>query len=1102
LEKKLLLYANVNEVHKDTYSFYQERYEKFVEIIINKYNLDLNYMINRLERYYKNGISIENNKLVFNHNEISDISGQLYRQLYYSDSSKTFKRFLYIIQTKFNGNFNWWLDISFDDDGIKNHFLNEATNYIIENQNKTWISEFKKVNYKRYNWLPNINKVPEIFHNYSDLYFWFKHNRNNEVLNFIGNRLIRNLLHNVIISENYNIHSVKKNRILQILEACKDDYITTAYILTDNDIRLNCFLLRHQQYSLYGFLNLYNIDTSPHNLFDEEINYTKEWENMLADQLINLYFRHFYNLQYKEDFSNMIFNILNYLTKNYISQYNNDMYYKANKTLFLVMNKIVTTEIEILQYQKTTLFELVIDDLVNKQLEELKSNNSIDEKSYFLLSYYLKNINYKNNISNERNNKLVATIIDEITNNLKQLFSKQPNNFYIDFEFFNKIDFSILYELTDDKKIWLDLMNIDLIKYEWNRILDDKKGKTTLSSKDEREPREMVKLYFQILMMIYKHSNNTNVSEVINKIAIEFGIKFDLGIFLEYSFENDVLLDEYLEILNLFNDELFLEFLEVLKKQNNLKVFLQLYNYNILDSRKDTIHSYIKQIQANITEENISYFDIRESISYAINNGFQELANTLINFYKSKIKITNYRHKEKDFFELICKNELLDIYYKKISNEEKFNMLNDYTLPFDDKNWGVESKQIKCENYKSFIRAILFFDTEPDKTYKILERLIDEEINSLYLINMVNAYFKHYENDNYKKERFIEVLNKYSSFVQKISNYKKGLFDYQTLLYGYLTTEDEKKFVVLWTELPKKYQYDFRIFELRCQFLQQNKQIFKAKEYIKEYQSNKNTLSDDIAKIEKQLDDDIYIEVENKLNIKIDSNSLNLTLKEAKNYWLQIKDMTDGEHSQIFSKSKDLNDFIKNIMLNISIELLNRKINLSRSIEDGNTTLEIEDIINDWVTSLLEQKMNFLGWIVKDQTRGGSSSSGKNPGERDLEVYNNNNEKLFLFEAFRLFGLEASKINEHINKLDGYNADGCKTLVVMVYTYVDDFIRLCDEYKNLLSRRYYKGFDNLNSDNHTFNSIESNKANIKIFQEIRYKNNVEIHIYHFLLDFS
>ena len=66
--------------------------------------------------------------------------------------------------------------------------------------------------------------------------------------------------------------------------------------------------------------------------------------------------------------------------------------------------------------------------------------------------------------------------------------------------------------------------------------------------------------------------------------------------------------------------------------------------------------------------------------------------------------------------------------------------------------------------------------------------------------------------------------------------------------------KNEKKFVELWVEMPKQYQYDFRIFEIRCQFLQGNNQALIAKDYINEfkkvYKSNQEVLSK-IVKIEK-----------------------------------------------------------------------------------------------------------------------------------------------------------------------------------------------------------------------------------------------------------
>jgi hypothetical protein len=190
---------------------------------------------------------------------------------------------------------------------------------------------------------------------------------------------------------------------------------------------------------------------------------------------------------------------------------------------------------------------------------------------------------------------------------------------------------------------------------------------------------------------------------------------------------------------------LFKAFRNSLNKSSSNK-----FNNTISKARKKVIEKSIEQSEDNLTEEITNYFDIRESISYALSNGFHKLSTILIDLYKNKIEPTKYKHKDKEFYEMVCQKELLDIYYEDIKNDEKFIKLNSYKIPFDDKNMGQDSKQTKCDDYKDFIRAILFFEDEPIKTYKILSNLLDKEVNSLYLINMLNAYFKAYENDENK----------------------------------------------------------------------------------------------------------------------------------------------------------------------------------------------------------------------------------------------------------------------------------------------------------------------------------------------------------------
>ncbi len=159
-------------------------------------------------------------------------------------------------------------------------------------------------------------------------------------------------------------------------------------------------------------------------------------------------------------------------------------------------------------------------------------------------------------------------------------------------------------------------------------------------------------------------------------------------------------------------------------------------------------------------------------------------------------------------------------------------------------------------------------------------------------------------------------------------------------------------------------------------------------------------------------------------------------------------------------------------------------------------------MINDWVTSLINQRMGFINWSARDQSRGGNSATDKSAGERDIIVSNQSKDDLFLIEAFRLFGCSRQTIKSHMDKLDGYNAKGCNVVVVLVYCKVKEFFTLCNNYKNYLENQQYKGFDNTNLSNNIFDEIDSKKVNLKIFKEIRKKNNKEITLYHLLSDFE
>lgn len=1090
-EKKLLLYSSFNN-SKELISLNENYYEVLADIIINENNLSFEYLINRLENYFKYNIGIKENKLDFKHGEYSLLGSYVYKKLFNKFGIDAFDKYIETINKNISTEIYSWLNIDFDNSTIRDNFLNASTEYIITNQNRIWKKEFENIDYKKYNWFRKIDNIPHSFETNEDLYFWLKENDCYENLMMIGNPIVKNLLHQIINWEAYNTNLVEKNRIIRLLEECKNDYITIGDILTSSNIKLNCYLLKNNEYSIFGFCNLYMLDR-----LNIDESYAKEFLELLSQQLLDIVFTHLQNPFYQNDLANKIYFILNFISDKYVNYYDRPHLYGLLYTFELFLKKFLEIEIQTSNYQKEEIFSLVINNLIEKQLLELKKKESFDKKNYFLLSYYLKGIDRLIKVKNFDGLNYQEKISNSVLDNMKKSLSNitKDKRVYIDFPFLENIDFSLFFMSSKNDEKWLNIFDLDSVI-------------NGLNSTDVYIYHHLSKFYIKILFQIYKKTQNKDVEKYINKLIIELGFKVDFSI-IKFD-DNFEILNEYLELLNLFTKEHFEEFVNKLCDSYELRILLQLLSSTILEERKEFINNKLNaMVQKEIDTDKLSYNDLRIGILYAIDNNFLKLANQLEEIYKKRFDSSGsnsfMKKFQKEFNEVVCKKDLLEILNDKdLETKEKFEKLNNYKIPINDKGWGTESKYLKCENFKEFIRALIFFDNnEYEKAYKILKILCEKELTSNYLINMVNAYFNLHKEDENKAAKFEYILNIFELKQKSFQSYIKSIYEYQVLIYGYTITKNISKLSELIKDMPKQYDLDFDIFKYKYEFFKENSQEFKAKKYLEEFKNfyinNKKVLKK-VKELEEELNSHTRMEMENNFEVKISFDSLTLGLAEAKKYWSQIQTMDLDKQSQIFSNKPDSEEFIIYIMEQISSELLERKVNISRNIKNNITSIEEENIINDWVSSLLKQRMNFLSWEVLPESRGGKNLKG-NVGERDIIVKDKSG-KLFLFEAFRLFGCDTTTIKTHMNKLDGYNANGSKLMIVMVYTYHNDFVQLCSSYENYMKTFDYDGFDKIGIiKEHHFENIETTPTKIKLLKEVRIQNEKEVSIYHYLLDF-
>ncbi len=101
----------------------------------------------------------------------------------------------------------------------------------------------------------------------------------------------------------------------------------------------------------------------------------------------------------------------------------------------------------------------------------------------------------------------------------------------------------------------------------------------------------------------------------------------------------------------------------------------------------------------------------------------------------------------------------------------------------------------------------------------------------------------------------------------------------------------------------------------------------------------------------------------------------------------------------------------------------------------------LEDDMNDYVRDAL----TYLGYELRDQTRQGTSSGGKQAGEVDILV-RKGNLPYSIIEALKLSSVNQAYISEHINKIYKYDTLGNKFNFIISYVKVTNFLKFWKGY--------------------------------------------------------
>ena len=1096
LQQKLLLYKNEAYIEKKQYFFNNEIYAKIAtQVASNSYDIDLS------------------------HDDIMPIGSELWKLLLQNRKTgkKVLQKWLSCMKNTFN--YSDIVNLKFENEEAKNIFLDETLEYIISASElkQSWEDTYIKLvkESRRYDSLlenqeiilPDELQKLEPNKKILDAFLWwdYRNTSNLLVLNSLG--LYGKLIYFIISNEIFFYNEEKSfYRTKKLLSNCLNRPFLAGNLLAifGNNLLISLYL--SQKETLVVAMMHIRANNNLPNIQTDSIDYMTQWKELLWSQALAIFFLHFDEFINKKEVGKIVSELLILLSQNHHNQN-----YKAISYLTITLEYLENIQIrQSINQPKEFLLRVILEELVDKVIEKDFGNNftfSLPYEKINLLLWLLSKV-YQESLevrSDYNTESLSSNIIEEVIRLYKSSINKALDyNGLQEDERLSKFNWALVLKLSTNSQKQ-EFLDVGKNLFQNIKIADD----------EVYSKLKTIRVHLKLMLGLYTSASKNNkleiekaILETVKCFAYTQNWKNDIfQAFLEQ--DKSTMFETLVQISNQFSDDGKEEFIGHTLKNASITNLFKLLKYTASQNRKKQILDELTKRQ--ISEEDFTSIpEIIESLVLSLNEvDLQDYAEPLLCIFEQNQRENYYI---KTLQEIKYKSTVAKIFNKKVLKiNEKIKQINQVANPFNDKrNFGNpnQSMQAEIERYKRFLIGLLYFEDEPQTTYRHLKNILDESVQPSYASNMLNARYKiiekEYKSDDKRYfEAYQKAIEEWESYSKLFSNHTLDKYEYLLLLEGYQTINDGEKFLIYWNQMPEYLQKNLEVVPIRCKFLQKQHLSHKALEYLEEVLQFHGEFDEKekvkFENIQKELNENIEVKYLKKVEPKENFESTRLSLQNAQYYWSEIKNMLDEHHAKIFSRQDfSLEEFILENMRLISLELLERK----KNIKDKDKKLYIEDMINDWVTSLINQRMNFIQWNARDQSRGGQSASEKSSGERDIIVSNQSKDDLFLIEAFRLFDHTKKIIKMHMDKLDGYNAKGCRVLIILVYCKVNDFPKLCNDYKDYLAKQQYKNFDTIDLSTHQFLNIDSSKAKLNIFKETRKRNQNNIVLYHLLCDFQ
>lgn len=567
---------------------------------------------------------------------------------------------------------------------------------------------------------------------------------------------------------------------------------------------------------------------------------------------------------------------------------------------------------------------------------------------------------------------------------------------------------------------------------------------------------------------------------------------------------------------NSFTDELYKDFIIRCAPSIPLNLLFALLERTSVIARVQQLHEAINKHPVELDNE-LDLQAIEDAFTSAFNTGRTDIASRMLTAAKKKLAEERFANATHGQFTRIrkvwqsydYKAQLLELYELHKQDPAGFQILaNELPLPHD---WRASRHQSddrahhnECDYFKRQVIATAFCDTDPSKTVRIMDALYRETKRKHHGFVLLHGHVKLFA-VNQNRPALKSALTTFLTGAGMGPPDRMDEYWVATVLEAFQLSE-AAGVDHFWSQLSPEQQGRRLIFTPYCRALLARRDSFTVKKIVARYKElNHETL--DELEIDDLISELVNIEKDApsmKDFLLIMAESSQRTVVQLQKHYNQIIAKDFDSYVEVVNPDQAPHEYIRDAMLAVAGELVLRKRNLQIATRDqeGNISfqgMKLEDWINDWFVSLFDQRMSHARLSLRDQKRGGHSSSGKGPGEIDGFITSSTNARIGIFEAFRLFSVDTKVVKDHLNKIAGYDGESLSPVVMVGYCDVKDFSKLVRGYKDLVSEQTYSGYTDVDGRPGVLETLRD-EDHIWSGSEIRRRGHKDIVFYHLLIN--